>query len=914
MAIKIATGARIRKADLLKTQEYLITDYGASSGGSPVENTKAINRAIEAAAQAGGGTVVVPEGSFKTYTVLLKSHVNLKLSRNARLKAARTDILHSYEKQKGEGGNYEEPEVNLYAGLQDHGHSYFANSLIYGADLQDIMIYGEGLIDGSYIDEESGFRKYVLQGGDPFDQPMRNEKGHTGEWFGNKGIALVRCENVVLADFSLVIGGHFAIIAEGVKNMRVEHVLVDTTRDAIDIDCCQDVTVVWSHFNSLTDDALVVKASYGAGIFMPSKNILIEDCKVSGYDAGSVYAGMYTRDKLIATDRCGPTGRVKLGTESTCGYEQVTVRRVSFDRSRGFALEAVDGADLKDILFTDCTMDNVSSSPIYIRAGERGRFPVTGNSQEQLLVAGEGNVRLDNRNWVLPNTPEYQKYPAARFTPSYRKDQRVTVDGHAYFNIVNQEEPARINEANLTRTENGVYANTVFDEKTGAYLPDTSRSLASKREEALYANASGSEHPAIVSDIEISNVRITNADPRYPILIMGMTGDRVRNVTLRNISVTYRGGMKMEHAIEQRQLNTNWEYAQFETESSVQVLPWLVNTFFLKEEGLLPRVDWDPESKGWKADPYNVPEMPGVYPEPSNWGILPAYGIYARHVENLTFENITLKTMVEDERHAVVLDDAEHVVINGMQADVKEGVAGIAAVTNHFRRPINREYLKEEPYFTTEVADLKIVCGAEVPGAAADPEATAKTAAYGDSRDCPAEEVRGKTKAVKEADVARITVNAPAPGTPNDSQYSYPTVPVPENGYCFSVPTESYPLPLTVHRPFFAAMKKQQIRKGQVLTVPVTLRDPATQISRRESDSFIYNEQKKDKDFTVSGADRSCRIYLKSELSGASYEQESGNLVWDTRDAEAGSYEIILAADDGVITEYGKLCVEVLEE
>ena len=58
---------------------------------------------------------------------------------------------------------------------------------------------------------------------------------------------------------------------------------------------------------------------------MPTKNVLIEDCKVSGYDAGSVYAKVYTRDKLIATDRCGPTGRVKLGTEATCGYKQVTV-------------------------------------------------------------------------------------------------------------------------------------------------------------------------------------------------------------------------------------------------------------------------------------------------------------------------------------------------------------------------------------------------------------------------------------------------------------------------------------------------------------------------------------------------------------------------------------------------------------
>jgi len=286
---------------------------------------------------------------------------------------------------------------------------------------------------------------------------FRNRRGHAGEWFGNKAIALVRAKNIVLKDFRLLIGGHFAIIAEGVVNMLAEGLLVDTTRDAFDIDCCQDVTVRHSIFNSLTDDALVLKASYGAGTFMPIKNILIEDCTVSGYDAGSVYAGKYTRDKLIATDRCGPTARVKLGTESTCGYELVTIKRVKFDRSRGFALEAVDGSGLKDIVFTDCTMDNVSSSPIFIRAGERGRFPVTGNSLEELVEAEDGNVRLDNKNWVLPNREEYQKYPAKRYIPSYIRDKSVTIDGHSEFQIVNQEEPCRVNKANLAFVDGQYY-------------------------------------------------------------------------------------------------------------------------------------------------------------------------------------------------------------------------------------------------------------------------------------------------------------------------------------------------------------------------------------------------------------------------------------------------------------------------
>lgn len=111
-----ATGASIRPKTLTKHRTFLITDYGAKEDAAPALNTQAINSAIQAAARE-GGTVVVPKGTFHTYTILLKSNVNLCLSEGAVIAAARTDIVNSYEKQSGEGGNYGEPEVNLYVGL-----------------------------------------------------------------------------------------------------------------------------------------------------------------------------------------------------------------------------------------------------------------------------------------------------------------------------------------------------------------------------------------------------------------------------------------------------------------------------------------------------------------------------------------------------------------------------------------------------------------------------------------------------------------------------------------------------------------------------------------------------------------------------------------------------------------------------
>ena len=79
---------------------------------------------------------MVPAGDFSTYTIRLLDEVNLRIDAEGIIRAARTDM---YDREgslisTGQGGNYDEPEVNLYAGLQDHGYTYFANSLFYAAD------------------------------------------------------------------------------------------------------------------------------------------------------------------------------------------------------------------------------------------------------------------------------------------------------------------------------------------------------------------------------------------------------------------------------------------------------------------------------------------------------------------------------------------------------------------------------------------------------------------------------------------------------------------------------------------------------------------------------------------------------------------------------------------------------------
>lgn len=70
------------------TKQFLITDYGAI-GDNKTINTFAIQNAIDAAAFAGGGNVVIPStGVFKTATLRLKSNVFLYLPTGSTLYAS----------------------------------------------------------------------------------------------------------------------------------------------------------------------------------------------------------------------------------------------------------------------------------------------------------------------------------------------------------------------------------------------------------------------------------------------------------------------------------------------------------------------------------------------------------------------------------------------------------------------------------------------------------------------------------------------------------------------------------------------------------------------------------------------------------------------------------------------------------
>ncbi len=52
-----------------------------------------------------------------------------------------------------------------------------------------------------------------------------------------------------------------------------------------------------------------------------------------------------------------------------------------------------------------------------------------------------------------------------------------------------------------------------------------------------------------------------------------------------------------------------------------------------------------------------VPEDEKSYPEPDNFGPIPAYGFFIRHVRNLTMSDVSVSFITDDERPPFYLDD-----------------------------------------------------------------------------------------------------------------------------------------------------------------------------------------------------------------------------------------------------------------
>src|SRR6202142_2150558 len=163
---------------------FNVRSFGAVGDGKNLDNP-AIDRAIQAASAAGGGTVFVPAGTYLCGSIHLTNNIHLYLDAGAVILGA-PQAMNAYDPTEAWQGQ----------AYQDGGHVYFHNSLIWGENLTNVSITGPGMINGGglvradeLLDATSGFTIWNKPGA------ARTNSGPSR--LGNKAIALKLCPNVL---------------------------------------------------------------------------------------------------------------------------------------------------------------------------------------------------------------------------------------------------------------------------------------------------------------------------------------------------------------------------------------------------------------------------------------------------------------------------------------------------------------------------------------------------------------------------------------------------------------------------------------------------------------------------------------------------------------------------------------------
>lgn len=118
----------------------------------------------------------------------------------------------------------------------------------------------------------------------------------------------------------------------------------------------------------------------------------------------------------------------------------------------------------------------------------------------------------------------------------------------------------------------------------------------------------------VLQDVIIENIQGTGISTGYGCSITGLKNMPVENIILKNINLTFEGGGQVE--------DINRE----------------------------------------------IPEKEEAYPNGKIFGILPSYGFYIRHVQNITIDDIWLNFAESDHRPAIYCDDVSQLEIRSLKA------------------------------------------------------------------------------------------------------------------------------------------------------------------------------------------------------------------------------------------------------
>ncbi len=302
-----------------------VKGFGAVGDGK-VDDTQALQDALGACAQRGGGTVFVPAGTYKIRPIRLGSHTVLHLDAGSRLLGSTT--LNDYP-QEAAGAS---------------GHESSRAGLVTAEGAKNVSIVGRGTIDGSA-------RAFVLDSlsypGKDHD-PKFTRQGENFMKVGPEGFAhgpyargddrpgnLVRfrnCQNVLVEGVTIQNSPTWTMHLEGCVNVLIQGIDINTrdndlkipNDDGIDLSLCQRVRIIGCDIET-GDDCIAI---FG------SRDVAVSTCTLTCRSAGV---------------RVGYKG----GKIQDCSFDNLIIRA----SHRGVAVFVRGADDVENISFSNIIIE-----------------------------------------------------------------------------------------------------------------------------------------------------------------------------------------------------------------------------------------------------------------------------------------------------------------------------------------------------------------------------------------------------------------------------------------------------------------------------------------------------------------------------------------------------------------------------
>lgn len=268
-------------------EKYFIENYGALPDGKK-DARPAIQKAIQAANKAGGGTVILNKGVwFCKGPVHLLSHVELHLKDGA-------ELLFSEDPN-----DYLPAVLTRWEGTELFNYSPF----IYAYQAINVALTGKGVLNGNTVNTFGTWRG--KQGKDKYDLrimgeqqvPVHERVFGEGHYLRPSMIQFFSCTQVKVEDITVIDSPFWVVHLISTHNATVRGITVDSRRlnnDGVDIESSSNVLIENNRFTT-GDDAIVIKSGRdqdGWRIGRPSERIIIRNNYMEGHNALAIGSEM----------------------------------------------------------------------------------------------------------------------------------------------------------------------------------------------------------------------------------------------------------------------------------------------------------------------------------------------------------------------------------------------------------------------------------------------------------------------------------------------------------------------------------------------------------------------------------------------------------------------------------------------